>query len=237
MIVGRMTNSECSIQMLPEHLAIDRIVATAQKAQPGEAPFALVLGAGFSHPLVPTARQVVLESLPLWLKPPDKLPAQPKEPTSRVHVIRIGGPSAEQKDKERRMEEVRSAASCFWQNFAKENKSRGLELPLSKLGLPINPSLAYQAAFDPRYTGALGNRSVACNFQRHIMRLGMARLNAAHFLLGSILGVQPNRAAKATGSLQPAYSDDEFRSVPTNCTPGSQSTLLHERHPPSGVGP
>jgi len=59
---------EQQIQILPEHYALDQIVETIQQAERGEAPFALVLGSGFSHGLVPTTKELVSESLPLWIK-------------------------------------------------------------------------------------------------------------------------------------------------------------------------
>ena len=55
------------INTLPEQEAIERIVETMRQVDAGKAPFALVLGAGFSHGLVPTAREVVTESLPAWI--------------------------------------------------------------------------------------------------------------------------------------------------------------------------
>ena len=60
--------TESPIQILAEIEAVERIVETVQQAQSGEAPFALILGSGFSFGLVPTARELVTESLPLWMK-------------------------------------------------------------------------------------------------------------------------------------------------------------------------
>ena len=57
-----------SIKTLSETDALDRIVDTVKRAGRGEAPFALVLGSGFSSGLVPTARELVREDLALWVK-------------------------------------------------------------------------------------------------------------------------------------------------------------------------
>ena len=64
----REAMAESQFQSLLEEEAIEQIVDTVQQAETGEAPFALVLGAGFSHGLVPTARELVEESLPLWVE-------------------------------------------------------------------------------------------------------------------------------------------------------------------------
>jgi len=52
------------IQIISEDIAIRLIVETVNKAKPGEAPFALVVGAGFSHGLVPTVRDIVYKNPP-----------------------------------------------------------------------------------------------------------------------------------------------------------------------------
>ena len=54
--------AESKIRSLPEKDALDQIVETVQQAESGAAPFALVLGSGFSHGLVPTVRQLVEET-------------------------------------------------------------------------------------------------------------------------------------------------------------------------------
>src|SRR5579864_5320860 len=59
--------SESNIQHLEEEDALEQIVETVQQAPVGAAPFALALGAGFSFGLVPTAREMVEEYLPLWV--------------------------------------------------------------------------------------------------------------------------------------------------------------------------
>src|SRR5205823_9398890 len=63
-------------------------------------------------------------------------------------------------------------------------------------GLPNDYAAAYRAAFDPRYMGALGEPGPARKFQRAMMRLDQPRLNGAHFLLASLLGVQPGQSRR-----------------------------------------
>lgn len=173
-----MTNPK--INTLPEKEAIERIVETVQQADEGDAPFALVLGAGFSHGLVPTAKELVTESLPLWIH-------------SRNEGTPFVSPS------ETPVEARQAIAGQFWRKFMERNVAMGLRLELDpNTGLPRDNSAAYKAAFDPNYSGAVGAPAQARKFQRMIMRLEQPRLNAAHFLLASILGVQPGKSRKSS---------------------------------------
>jgi hypothetical protein len=167
------------IQTLPEQEALEQIVETVQQAEKGAAPFALVLGSGFSHGLVPTARELVEESLPLWMKS-----LKDDEPFESLKATAV---------------ETRAGiAAAFWQEFVQRNANRGLKLPLdSQNGLPVDYSAAYKAAFTSDYRGAVGEPAQARKFQRALMRLEQPRLNAAHFLLASLLGVQPGRSRKS----------------------------------------
>lgn len=166
-----MPDSE--IQALTEDEAVQQIVETVQQADPGTAPFALVVGSGFSYGLVPTARELVETSLPVWMK-----------------SVRGGGSYAELS----RLPEAERIAIArdFWKQFAEKNARRNVKLSLNAAsGLPADYSAAYKAAFDSHFTGACGEPVQARKFQRALMRLDQPRLNAAHFLLASLLGVQP----------------------------------------------
>jgi tetratricopeptide (TPR) repeat protein len=170
---------EPKIHSLPEREALEQIVETVQQVDEGEAPFALVLGSGFSQGLVPTAREVVSESLPLWVK------------------SRRDGSSFESL-KEAKPAERTTIAREFWRRFVERNAARGLALPLdSRTGLPEDYAGAYKAAFAPNYNGAVGEPAQARKFQRALMRLDQPRLNAAHFLLASLIGVQPGKSRKS----------------------------------------
>ena len=167
-----------SIKTLPEDEALEQIVETVLQAERGTAPFTLVLGSGFSHGLVPTARELVTESLPLWMKsladdePFEKLTSLPAD--QRLEIARD-----------------------FWQRFVKKNAKRELTLPLDpRTGLPEVNADGYTAAFNSSYRGAVGVPAQARKFQRALMRLDQPRLNAAHFLLASLLGVQPGRSRR-----------------------------------------
>jgi tetratricopeptide (TPR) repeat protein len=171
--------TESKIRTLPESEAIDQIVETIQQADEGRAPFALVLGSGFSHGLVPTARELVSESLPLWMK-----------------SLKNNTPFETQKQLP--AEERAAIAREFWPEFVKKNANRDLVLELeAETGLPRAYSDAYKAIFTSGYTGAVGEPAQARKFQRALMRLDKPRLNAAHFLLASLLGIQPGKSRKS----------------------------------------
>jgi hypothetical protein len=170
--------AEPKILRLFEDEAVQQIVETVRQAERGSAPFALVLGSGFSQGLVPTAREMVESSLPLWVKSlngNDTFDELQKSPEN----------------------ECSSAARTFWEQFVRRNAKRNLDLPLNpNTGLPNDYSAAYRAAFNPDHIGAVGEPAQARRFQRALMRLDQPRLNAAHFLLASLLGVQPGKSRR-----------------------------------------
>jgi len=115
--------------------AAEQITDTVLNAGLGKAPFALVLGSGFSHGLVPTASELVEISLPLWMK------SGRAENSFRDLKAEFPEGDAE-------------IAKEFWENFCRNNRERDLVLPLSaSTGLPESHSDAYRAAFDPRFKG------------------------------------------------------------------------------------
>jgi hypothetical protein len=164
-----------SIRILEEDEAIQRIVETVQQADPASAPFALVLGSGFSYGLVPTVRQIIEVSLPSWIESLSGKATYAELLESKAMHVNI--------------------AKEFWRRFVQRNQSRNLDFSLdSETGLPDDYPAAYRSAFDPAFSGALGGPGPARKFQQAIMRLDQPRLNAAHFLLASILGVQPGKS-------------------------------------------
>jgi hypothetical protein len=166
------------IRSLTEGDAVQQIVETVRQAQAGAAPFALVVGSGFSQGLVPTARELVEVSLPLWLRCLE---------TNETFDMLLINPTGDRG----------ATARHFWSRFVERNLKRGLILQLDRdTGLPSDYSAAYRAAFDPDYSGAVGEPAQARRFQRALMRLDQPRLNAAHFLLASLLGVQPGQSRR-----------------------------------------
>src|SRR6266568_2132720 len=119
------------IHTLSEIEAVQQIVETVRQAETGSAPFALVLGSGFSYGLVPTARELVEKSLPHWIQ------------CLNTGEIFDGRKSATNPP---------AVAREFWGQFVQRNKNRGLDLPLDSVsGLPRDVPAAYRAAFDPNY--------------------------------------------------------------------------------------
>jgi hypothetical protein len=55
---------QSEVDTLSETEAVQQIVEAVRHAKTGSAPFALVLGSGFSYGLVPTASELVEQSLP-----------------------------------------------------------------------------------------------------------------------------------------------------------------------------
>lgn len=166
--------SGTKISKLSSEDAIARIIDTVKMADAGAAPFALVLGSGFSDGLVPNTRELVETSLPLWMK------------SRRDNV-----PFA---DLQRGLaSDTRIIAHAYWKDFCERNKAQDLDLMLDDNGMPESHSEAYMAAFDPKYSGAVNTAGEARKFQLELMRLDQPRLNAAHFMLASLLGVQPGK--------------------------------------------
>ena len=90
-------------------------------------------------------------------------------------------------------------ARAFWKSFVETNLSLGLKLTLDSVtGLPEDNGEAYRAAFTPGYRRAVGAPAKARKFQRELMQLNKPRLNAAHFLLASLLGVQPGKTRESS---------------------------------------
>src|SRR5215467_9317484 len=198
--------AESKIRSLAQSEALEQIVDTVQHADSGAAPFALVLGSGFSHGLVPTASELVTESLPLWIA--SRRGNQPFESMSQVAP----------------QERLRVARE-FWQKFVEKNANRKLALPLdANTGLPEINADAYKACFSPEYSGAVGDPGHARKFQRELMRLDRPRLNAAHFLLASLLGVQPGRS-RGNGALFKAQAAFCRLILTTNFDPFLQIAL------------
>ncbi|MCC7377148.1 MAG: SIR2 family protein [Verrucomicrobiales bacterium] len=170
---------EDKIQRLTEQEAVDQIVKTVKRAETGSAPFALVLGSGFSHGLVPTTRELVEESLPLWMRSQND-----GKPYEEFKALNPGDRA--------------DIAREFWSSFVASNRGRGCDLELdSQTGIPKDIPAAYKAAFSSSYFNAVGEPANARRLQRALMRLDQPRLNAAHFLLASLLGVQPGKQRKS----------------------------------------
>src|SRR5262245_3011748 len=117
---------------LTDEQAVKQIIDTVERAEPGEAPFALVLGSGFSAGLVPTVSEIVSCHLPLWHEANGNV----DDYRSLLAKTSCQGQVA--------------LAGSFWRKFAQVNGDRGLDLKLTPAGLPQpgHFATAYQAAFN-----------------------------------------------------------------------------------------
>ena len=197
------------VKILSEDSAIEKIVETVGKSEQGKAPFALVVGAGFSRGLVPITRDIVHKSLPRLDKSfvPNLL-----KPASTARTL--WGFDKERRRQERHKdEEEKRRAISFWKKFAEENESKGLQIPLSVQGLPLDVQLAYKCAFDNRSVWPFANPADAHKFLHGIMRSDPPRLNAAHFFLASILGSQPSIVPKESVAKDKTFSLFKFQSA------------------------
>lgn len=149
--------------------AVERIADTLDICLEGVAPYALVLGSGFSHGLVPTAREIVESCIPLWLEARKRgVPYEELESSAEKNHI----------------------AASYWKRFLTENPESKILLSETN-GLPKNYVVAYQQAFSCDSRGALEVPAIARDFQKYFISVERFKLNPAHFLLASILGSQP----------------------------------------------
>lgn len=162
------------MQSISQTRALDEIVDVLNSNTSSDAPFVFVLGAGFSAGLVPTTSDLVKENIPLWIH---------AKGDTNVYREMLGAISSERAGIARR----------FWAEFVRRNLEFGIDLHLNaETGLPNVPSEAYKAAFSPRFSGALSQPKRAREFQRELIRSSKPGLNLSHFLLASLLALQPS---------------------------------------------
>ena len=185
-----MENSR--IQFLSDEVAIGKIVDTIRQAKHGEAPFVLILGAGFSHGLVPTASEIVSDYIPQRFKPRDKQDVQ----TVDITIRHADGRTEVRRCQATVEDKKRIISREFWQKFFDENKTGVLkDIPSLQVFLD-DYRQQYKYAFAKESVGALGNPADARAFIRTLIRPDRPQLNEAHFILASILGAQPSKTEK-----------------------------------------
>jgi tetratricopeptide (TPR) repeat protein len=162
--------------------------------------YTLILGAGASFGIVPTAKEMLGipdpstkkvhdKSIPLWL-------AKQREPTLDLAA-----------DADGRIARVVD----FWQRFSKANRGDGrcAKIQFDASGLPLSTSVAeaYQAVFDTACVGGLDTPERHRNYMRDVTMTGGAEthLNATHFYLASLLSLQ-RRSGVLGSSKKPLYT-------------------------------
>jgi len=199
------------IQVVSADIAIGKIVETIKQASPGEAPFTLIIGAGFSHPYVPTAAGFVEDYLPR-LDETFIPKAYPPIPTP-IHAGQI--PEWQRLQKQRANEEKDRRTASFWKKFIEANKSKGWQLELDRRGVPRDFRSAYKFAFHDKSVWPFQNKAEQRKYLKRFIQPNRFRLNNAHFMLASILGAQPGKGAAS--KVQSENSLFKFQAAFSRC--------------------
>jgi tetratricopeptide (TPR) repeat protein len=179
------------IKILSESSAIEQIIETVKKSGLCEAPFTLVVGAGFSQGLVPITRDIVYKNLPTLDESFVPEIFKPSNPRAQFQYDQ-----EKQRQERHENEQIERRAISFWKRFVKENETCGFNVEFSNRGLPLRYDEAYKYAFDARSIWPFASQADRRKFLRQLMRPEIPRLNAAHFFLASILGSQPDIVVK-----------------------------------------
>lgn len=183
---------------LSQQTMLAKIADVLEHGQADDPPaYTLILGAGASFGVVPTAKemlglpdpytqQIHDKSIPLWL-------AQQKDPKN---------PTAIPKEADQR----KALVATFWEQFRNANvrEGRGPKIQLDADGLPCSESVAaaYQAVFDTACVGGLDTPERHRHYMRQVTlpEDGKTHLNATHFYLASLLSLQRRREAADLGA-------------------------------------
>ncbi len=153
------------------------VIAAVNSAAPSKRPaFAMVLGSGFSYPLVPTASGM-LRDIPWWL--------YTKEQNKTFVEYPLGDVA------------VNAHAAALWKKVQSET---GVHIDFGDTGLPINlgdnVGNAYRAIMSQAATSGLFNQELQCAYLRDVVRRIGKKINFAHLFLGAILQAQHSSAWK-----------------------------------------
>lgn len=176
-------------QSITQTELLDRLEREATQSASGRCGCTLILGSGFSYPIVPTTSQIVREDLPwfIWCQQSEK-----DGPTPRDFA-----------NTERRTEladKAKEHARTFWQlvkEWASQHKNamgQPLAFSLGDDGLPDRAGVtnAYMSAFSTACPRGLGTDEMARRFLAEIIKRGGKRLNPAHLYLASLMSEKPH---------------------------------------------
>ncbi len=164
-----------------------RMKACCRPAAGKPPAFTLILGSGFSVPIVPTTSQLVREDLPWWLWCKRVEPGGPKlqDYLDRKEIAFAAG--------------IKEEAREFWQRvLACQNDQpadpKRKPFQLDAEGLPSRETVgeAYRFALAPVCTPGLYNAHMVRQYFGDIIRRAGHRLNAAHLFLASIIAELPH---------------------------------------------
>jgi hypothetical protein len=125
-----------TMQTMPPATLIEAIRATlSENSQSPLAAYALIVGAGFSHGVVPLTRELLHE---------------------RIGDFYYPRGSEEGSGEERSSKEKQRLSRAYWKEFNAATVAAGEPfIELDRKGLPVNPSVAYQQLFTCRTTNTL----------------------------------------------------------------------------------
>lgn len=156
---------------------VGRVQRQLQDSPDRRPPCTLIVGSGFSFPLIPTTQQIVHEDLPWWVRCQRRLPSgpQPRHFTDD--------------DKADFAEGAGEHAAEFWKGVAATDADEASGLQLDDKGLPTREALteAYKLVLSPSCSLGLSTPDrVRRYFMDIVARVGN-RLNPAHLYLASLV--------------------------------------------------
>ncbi|MFG0258204.1 MAG: SIR2 family protein [Phycisphaerales bacterium JB043] len=145
----------------------------------------LVLGSGFSHPFVPTTRQIVLEDLPWWWlclsgTTPELIQESYFNDDLRNSHLNDGT--------------IQAFASELWVQVHKAAIKYGYDFELEPNGMPKAEHLssAYTAIMSPLIADGPCNPLEVRRYFAALVKRANRKLNAAHLYLASLIQNEPN---------------------------------------------
>lgn len=162
--------------------------------------YTLILGAGASFGVVPTAKEML---------------GFPDSVTGRVHEKSVPVWLAKQINPEAKLDDDASRSACciaFWKKFREDNaghdNSKNIEIDTA--GLPTSSSIApaYQSIFETASIGGLDTPEMQRDYMRAVTMTSApnsTQLNATHFYLASLLSLQ-KRADDVGSDKKPLYT-------------------------------
>jgi len=151
------------------------------KHDPHRPPIALVLGSGFSAPLIPTTRQIVDHDLPWWLRCNDR-----NEPNLTRADFADENAQKDQQDA------TADYARAFWKDALATAPESAFTLD-QETGLPTPETRgnAYRHALSPHCIRGLNTPDRVRRYFAALVKRVDNRLNAAHLYLAALLAERP----------------------------------------------
>jgi tetratricopeptide (TPR) repeat protein len=194
-------NAELTRKQMTRATMLAKIEDVLKRGRPEAPPaYTLILGAGASFGVVPTAKEML---------------GFPDAKTKKVHERSIPLWLARQLDPQGKFDGEPAKLECskdFWRRFRADNTGHGRcgAIDIDEDGFPRTTSIAaaYQAVFDTACIGGLDTPERHRNYMREVTLStgnGATQLNATHFYLASLLSLQ-KRSGDLGSSKLPLYT-------------------------------